>query len=645
VSPLAVPDPRRLLAGPEEAEHFPAVQLFVERAQAAQPTFALTPSNTAAVAQICVRLAGLPLALELAAVRVRALTPEQIAARLDDVFRVLIEGYRTAPSRQQTLHATFEWSEGLLSPAERALFRRLAVFAGGWTLEAAEAVCSADGIERNQVLELLAQLVEKSLVVAEAATGDGEMRYRLLEPTRQYAIERLQASGEAETIEGRHTAHYLGLATEGDEHWRGPWELGWLARLHRELDNVRAVLQRTLDTADAEAFLRLCARLSRFWEVNGYLEEGERWVSDGIARAASWPLALRLRALRQYALLACFAGAIERMGSRSGQWLALARAAGDQAAAAGASGIWAKHLWYQGDLDEAAAITEQNLAFWRREDQRDRDDLVRRRAEAAAAGAVLWDGVSLGNALADLGWIYLQRGDLQRACSFFGESLSLARSGGDAVQESWALGGQALVAHAHGDHQEAVRLGRQALLPVHELGHKPCVRFCLDLLGVLVTAQGQVERAGRLFGAAEVVREATHAFVPRFPALYAMRERTVATLHSGPGFSVAWAQGRSLSLQEAVADALADAEPARSLIVAARQAPTGMDAPPLSPREREVAALVAHGRTNREIAARLAITERTAGAHVEHILAKLGVASRTQIGIWAAQHGLVAPST
>ena len=183
------------------------------------------------------------------------------------------------------------------------------------------------------------------------------------------------------------------------------------------------------------------------------------------------------------------------------------------------------------------------------------------------------------------------------------------------------------------------------MVPVRELGHKPCVRFCLDLLGALAAAQGQVERAGRLFGAADVVQEATQAFVPRFPALYALRERTLATLQSGPcaaSVSAAWAHGRALSLEEAIAYALADDEPTISGAQAARQARTGPDARPLSPRELEVATLVARGLSNRDIATQLGITERTAGAHVEHILDKLGFSSRTQIGVWASEHRLVA---
>jgi len=285
VAPLAVPDPRQLPAGIAEAGNFPSVQLFVERAQAAQPNFALTAANATAVAQICATVEGLPLALELAAARVRALTAEQIGARLDDVLRVLIEGSRTAPTRQQTLRATFEWSEGLLSQAERSLFRRLAAFAGGWTLEAAEAVCGGNGIEPGDVLGLLAQLVEKSLVAAEAVSGGiGEMRYRFLEPTRQYAFQRLAASGELGVVERQHTAYYRGLATEGDEHRRGSWELLRLARLDQDLDNIRSAVKHTLADGDAEAFVRMGIRMCRFWEVRGYTEEGARWLDEALAR-------------------------------------------------------------------------------------------------------------------------------------------------------------------------------------------------------------------------------------------------------------------------------------------------------------------------------------------------------------------------
>jgi len=619
VAPLAAPNARWLPAEPEVAGRYPAVQLFVERARAAQPAFALTLSNTTAVAQICAGLDGLPLALELAAARTRALTAEQIAARLSDMFRVLAEAGPTAPSRQRTLRATFDWSHGLLSATEQALFRRLAVFAGGWTLEAAEAVCAGDGVAQDEVLELLAHLVDRSLVVAEeSSSSSATMRYRLLEPTRQYAAQRLQASGEADRTKRRHTTCFLDLANAGDDLWRGPWELAWLERMDRDQDNLRTALQHTWEHGDLEAHLLLCIRLTRFWEVRGFLEEGRRWLERGLTHAETVSPVLRMRATGRAAYLASHQGAYDQLGLLSDAWFALARQLGDEAAAAEARDYQAYCLAVQGDVRSAATLVGQSLAFFRtRKDQ-----------------------VNLGANLMNLGWILLQRGDLQRARELFDEVVPLARAAEDPVQEAIGLAGLSFLAYSHGDVPTAARLARQALALVHDIGHPRYIGFALDLLGVIAAAQGQTERAGRLFGAAEGVLEHLHSHLGwREMILRPLHDRQVTAAQSGPAaerFAAAWANGRALPLEEAVAYASADDE--LPLTAAGR---TPAERGPLSPREREVAALVAQGLSNREIASQLVITERTAGAHVEHILDKLGFASRTQIGVWAAERGLV----
>jgi non-specific serine/threonine protein kinase len=621
VAPLAVPGAPRVAAEPEELARYPAVQLFVERARSAQPAFALTSGNAAAVAQICVRLDGLPLALELAAARIRVLTPEQVADRLDDMFRVLAAGSRTAPTRQQTLGATFDWSHALLSGAERALFRRTAAFSGGWTLEAAEAVCAGDAIAAADVLDLLAHLVDRSLVVAEETPpGGGAMRYRLLEPTRQYALERLRESGEAGPVQHHHTTYFLGLATAGDELWRGPWDLAWLARVDRDLDNLRAVLRRSLEQRELEVYLLLCIRLARFWEVRGYLEEGRRWLDEGLAGAAAVPVSLRMRSVGRATFLAAISGAYERSGPLSGEWLALAREVGDEAAVAEANDYRAYALMAQCDMDTAATIIEESLAFFRTGE----------------------DKVNLGANLRNLGWLLARQGDLHRARQLFDEVVPLAHAAGDPVQEANGLAGWSFLAYVDGDLHAASQLARQAIALVQEIRHKRYMASFLDLLAVVAAAQGQVERAARLFGASERMLEDIQSQGINQPFLRD-HERQVAAARSGPeaaSFSAAWAEGRALAMEAAVAYALADDEPPPT---PDGEAALPSERGPLSPREREVVALVACGLSNREIAARLIITERTAGAHVEHILDKLGFASRTQIGVWAVQHGHVAP--
>ena len=260
VPSLPVPDPQQLPPF-SELQQNPAVRLFVERAAAVQPQFGLTERNAAAVAQVCQHLDGLPLALELAAARIEALTVDQLAARLDQRFRLLTGGNRTALPRQQTLHATLDWSYDLLSEPEPRLFNRLSVFAGGWTLEAAEAVCAGEGSEPEDVLDLLLRLVRKSLVIAEES-GEGAARYRLLETLRQYAHERLMAAGETETVRRRHASYYLMLVDDGEP---SMWEQMWLRRWLTELDNLRATMRWLNESNAVEDAVRLGGRLWPMW--------------------------------------------------------------------------------------------------------------------------------------------------------------------------------------------------------------------------------------------------------------------------------------------------------------------------------------------------------------------------------------------
>jgi non-specific serine/threonine protein kinase len=325
---LSVPDPKNL-PPLDRFKEYDAVRLFTDRAVASGPQFAVTMSNASAVAQVCHRLDGIPLALELAAARVRVLAVEQIATRLDDRFRLLTGGSRTAALRQRTLRATMDWSFDLLSEEERALLRRLSVFAGGWTLEAAEAICSGNGVEAPDTLDLVMQLVDKSLVITE--TQGGEARYRLLETVRQYGWERLLEAGEADDVQRRHCEWYLDLAEQADPKLRGNEQEMWLERLATEHDNLRTALAwgRT-DAQSAEAWLRLIRAVHYFRIVTEHWTEGRRWLEEALTRGNEADPAILLAILLDAGGLAYRQGDYERAGQLAEQALVLSRTLKDK---------------------------------------------------------------------------------------------------------------------------------------------------------------------------------------------------------------------------------------------------------------------------------------------------------------------------
>ena len=279
VPPLALPA-STLSPAAEEVLGSPSGRLFVERARAASPTFGLERENTPAVAAICWRLAGLPLALELAAAKVRFLSPPHLLARLDQALSA--GGARDLPPRQRTMRATLDWSHDLLSQEEKALFRRLSVFAGGFALEAAEAVSAAEGVDAEDVLELLGNLVEQSLVLAKPGEDGGEVRYGMLEPVRQYGLERLEHSNEAEEVRRRHAEYYLTLAERADPELKGPRQVAWSSRLEEEHDNLRAALSWAFERGEYKLGLQLAGALGEFWFRRGYLSEGRRWLQAAL---------------------------------------------------------------------------------------------------------------------------------------------------------------------------------------------------------------------------------------------------------------------------------------------------------------------------------------------------------------------------
>ena len=300
VPSLSVPDPQHL-PPLDRFKEYDAVRLFIDRVVASDPQFAVTTNNAPAVAQVCHRLDGIPLALELAAARVKVLAVEQIATRLDDRFRLLTAGSRTAVLRQQTLRATMDWSFDLLSQEERALLRRRSVFAGGWSLEAAEAICSGNGVAASDTLDLLTQLVNKSLVIAE--TQGGEARYRLLETVRQYGRDRLLKSKKLETMRDRHLNFFLNLAEKAEPHLEGGEQAVWLNRLGAEHDNLRGALEWSIHGAPGKG-LRLAVALGKFWLVRGHFTEGRGWLEEALESSTRGSVALRAKAFNWAGLMA-----------------------------------------------------------------------------------------------------------------------------------------------------------------------------------------------------------------------------------------------------------------------------------------------------------------------------------------------------
>ena len=621
-----------------------SVQLFVERAAALQPDFALTAENAVAVVRICRQLDGLPLAIELAAGRVPILFPGGIAARLDHPLRLLTGGSRAAPPRQQTLRATLDWSYSLLTPAERTLFRRTSVFASGWTLAAAEMVCAggrpgrdnagdegdlpdpdADDIQPGDVLDLLARLVDKSLVVAEEQGGEG--RFRLLETMRQYAAEKLQTTGEAGRLHRRHHDWCMDLALRFEVEWRGPDQVAWFARLEREHDNLRAALTWSLAMAGAgdsasvspvDAGLRLGGALWHFWEVRGYLSEGRSWLAGLLALPTpGQDTPARAKALDGAGHLAVLQGDQAVGVPLLLQSLALCRALADKRGSAQALHSLGLAAQYQGDHASAMARHQESLVLAREVDDR----------------------VGIYLAIYNLAVVAQEHGDYARAVALHEESLVLKRAQGDPWSIAFSLQNLGLLAWRQEQVERAVALLQQSLRLRWALQGEVGIAMCLEVLAEIAATRGQAERSARLRGAAEAMLETTGVTLMRGLVTRFAPEETVARTSLDPEvYARALGQGRAMLTEQAVEYALASDTSPEPV------GPTGSSAPGdvvprlLTRRERDVAELVGRGLTNRQIAAELVISTWTASTHVRNILGKLGIARRAQLAAWTVEH-------
>ena len=467
VPSLTVPGSRQEEAStPRELEGYESMRLFVERARQRDPSFELTLRNGQAVAQVCRRLEGIPLAIELAAGRMEVLSAEQLASRLED-FLKLLTGGRTADPRHRTLRATLEWSHELLSEAERALFRRLSVFAGGWTLEAAEEVCSGDVVEQDDVLELLSELVDKSLVVVEA--GEERVpRFRMLEPVRQYSQERLQESGTTERVRERHAQYYLALAQEAEPELEGADQTRWLDRLESEHDNLRAVLSWALEGGRAELGLRLAGALRSFWVGRSHYSEGRRWCEEGLKRGDSAPQPVRANALVGVGFFMASLGDLELAIERLEDGLALYRQVGDRRGAATCLRLLGSTMFELGEWERAEALLEEGLAL------------------ARESGSIR----NTCNALSQLTYMAACRGDVKRARALGEESLAIAREAGDTTAASFASNFLAVTAMLGGDYERAEALFEATLEMTRITRNRKGQATSLNNLGLVALCRG-----------------------------------------------------------------------------------------------------------------------------------------------------------
>jgi predicted ATPase/DNA-binding CsgD family transcriptional regulator len=593
-----------------------AVALFLDRAGAVQSGFTITGRDARAVGEICRRLDGIPLAIELAAARVKVLSVEQIAARLDDCFGLLTSGQRTAVPRQRTLRATMDWSYDLLSEPERALLRRLSVFVGGWTLEAVESVGAGNGIETYAVLELLSLLIDKSWVMAEQqACG---LRYRLLEPIRQYAFGKLGEVGEVPSTRNRHLAHFLRLAEDAEPKLRRSEQSIWAEQLVAEHDNLRAALEWSLTTGKVEAALRLSGALAWFWWLRGSHIEGRRWLTRAL-NAAPDRSTERMKALYGAGWLAHQQRDSATAQALLDESLSIAREMADRWTTA-----WVLHLLGRVAYFENNPLRTRGLAD-----------------ESLAIAEELGDDWLIAWALHLLGLAAYIRGEYPTARAYYAQSLEIRQKIG--YEEGIAILLQLLgiAAFREGDYVQALGRSREALAALRRLGAPWPLSRVFAVFSGIAAARTQPERAVRLAGATAVLVESYHT--PPIPIAEALLmeglERARGELDE-QAYARAWEHGRRMSLEESIAEALAveipPSAPPRRREIHADAVSAGLTA-----TEVNVLRLLASGRTTREIADTLVVAISTVDRHLTHIYTKLGVRNRSAAASFAVKQGLV----
>jgi predicted ATPase/DNA-binding CsgD family transcriptional regulator len=641
----------------QELMGFDAIRLFVERASAILHDFTLTSDNVPAVVEICQRLDGLPLAIELASARLNVMTVREIADRLDDRFALLTSRQRTGlEARHHTLRAAIDWSYALLTAEERTLLRRLAVFAAGCSLDTARAVCSGEEIGEGRILDLLSSLVDKSLVLAET-TGKSQARYRLLETIREYALEKLDEADEAARLRDRHLDLFLVRAEEAAPKLNDAYQQLWLNWLESEHDNLRAALAWALESGQIEAGLRIAIAISRFWEIRGHVQEGMAWFERLLAQADERiSLVVHAHALTYTSFMAMFLGDASAATVYGREAVALAEAAGDEgnpvlilALSSLDSGARAA-----GDYQTAFAIGERTIQLLRE-----------------SSGPSFY----LGMALLAHGDVAMELGHYENARAALEESLALAREAGDAFRIAHAFNSLGDLARYQGNYAEAISAYENSVDLLRKLDAQHDLASVLRNLGRTSLQVGDIERAHAMFSESLAIHQAEQHRVGMAECLIGFASIAVligkpvvgvrllaAATASGrqrtpyawptkrmdyekylelarssltvAEFQAAQSEGSRMSLEQAI-------DYAQNLALNSGIAPAEDESPgSLTGRERQVAALIGQGKTNGEIAAELFLSKRTVETHVGKILSKLGLTSRTQVMRWAIDHGL-----
>jgi non-specific serine/threonine protein kinase len=620
VAPLAYPvdlattSPERIL----ESE---SVQLFLARAQAVRGDFQLTLKTASPVAEICHRLDGLPLAIELAAARTKVLSPEALLARLGDRLSLLTTGSLERPARQRTLRGALDWSHDLLPAPVKKLFRRLSIFNGGCTLSAARTVCDLDGDLEMDVLDGLAELVDWSLLQSDAEP-DGEPRCRMLESIREYAWERLLSSPDFPVVRQRHAAVFPALAEAAGDQLHGPEQTKWRDRLQREMPNLRLALHWCLEHDHLAPGMRAASALWLFWFVRGFVTEGRQMLKLLLEHPMSGAGSARAQALFTAGMLAFYQHDVEAGRRLHEEGLAIQQGLGDWAGIATALFGLAQVEFDANELPKARALHEQALAI-RRE---------------------LGDPWQIAFSAGNLGLVLQQSGDSLRARELIEESIAIRRQMGDVRGTAGGLFVLARLVQDAGDLDGARSLYRESFALAKEADDRWTLGHILAGLASLAASEGRWTLALRLHSAAAMTSEASESTL--FPG---WRERVDLNVQQARreldanAAAEAWDEGRQTDIEVLLTEVLSAPTPSSVPPNRALDAPKPVEgglhasyAIPLTRREREIARLIALGLTNRQIAEALTISERTAATHIAHIFEKLEMNSRAQVASWAA---------
>ncbi len=700
VLPLALPDSRHL-PEKETLVQNPAIALFIQRAQSIKPDFRITNANAPIIAEICTRLDGLPLAIELAAARIKLLPPQALLARLEKRLNVLTGGMYDAPARQQTLRSTIAWSYDLLNAQEQRLFRRLSVFVGGCRLEAVEALCTAFGDITAPLLDVVTSLLDKSLLMQVEQEGD-EPRLMQLETIREYGLEVLSASGELEITRQAHAEYYLALAEEAERELSGAKQGVWLERLEQKHDNLRAALFWLMERKAIEAALRLASALRRFWFIRGHLSEGRQWLEQALAESEGVAAAVRAKAFNTAGLLSSLQGDFAQAEVQCRESLVLFRALGNTrytvhslwmlgrlaaersnfaearmlgkealTLAKEASDKWSialslHHLgstaFLQGEYDRACSLLQESLTLFKEtRDVYSTAEVLFRLADVfffqgddARAQVLLEESLALSREVclkwnvawsrSMLGQIALHHGDAATGRSLLEESLALHKEVGDLQGTARSYFFLAKMAASENDHTTARKLYEESLTIARKLEDKWSIALYLEGLGEVVIDQGEPAWAVRLWGAADTLRKAIGAPMPPVErAQYESRVSIARTQLSEATFALIWAEGQKMTPEQALA-AQGPAITSKQVgtISSAETTDTSSSTLPagLTKREAEVLRLIAQGLTNAQIADQLVISPVTVNSYLRSIYSKLGVSSRTGAMRYAIDHNL-----